>query len=64
MDQQQQQHHHGIADDHHPIAAASYGFYSAEQDPSYNLAYNPQMGPYQVVQHTGPQTRGFSTITY
>ncbi|KAF8899179.1 hypothetical protein BD779DRAFT_1666896 [Infundibulicybe gibba] len=58
MDQQQQ--HHGIPDDHNPIPTSSYGFYPTEQDPSFTLPYNPQMSPYQVVQHNGPQTRQLS----
>jgi hypothetical protein len=47
---QQQQHQH-IQDDHNNpnLGAASYAFYQTDQDPSYALAYPPQMSPYQVV---------------
>ncbi|KAF8963866.1 hypothetical protein BDZ97DRAFT_1661112 [Flammula alnicola] len=31
----------------------SYQFYQAEQDPAYNMAYNPAMGSYPAMQHTG-----------
>lgn len=51
MDQQQ---HHPLGDDHSPIAPPY--FYTQEQDPSYNISYNPQMGSYSVPQHA-PQPR-------
>ncbi|KAH7907034.1 hypothetical protein BJ138DRAFT_1117045 [Hygrophoropsis aurantiaca] len=63
MDQHQHQHQHQhIPDDHSSnIPTGPYGYYPAEQDPSYSLAYN-QMQPYQVVQHQhpGPSPRHLS----
>ena len=53
MDQQQ---HHPLGDDHSPIAPPY--FYTQEQDPSYNISYNPQMGSYSVPQHA-PQPRAY-----
>ncbi|KAJ3507422.1 hypothetical protein NLJ89_g6313 [Agrocybe chaxingu] len=47
-----------MADDNNPInAQASYNFYPQEQDPAYNMSYNPAMGPYPGMQHA-PATRG------
>ncbi|KAF8140667.1 hypothetical protein EV363DRAFT_1393563 [Boletus edulis] len=45
MDQHQPQHNHHIPDDHNPNLAhpGPYGYYSAEHESSYSLAYNNQL---------------------
>jgi len=52
---QQQQSPHQLPGDQDPnLTAPPYGYYSPDQDPSYTLAYNAPMAPYQVVPHPGP----------
>ncbi|KAF7971258.1 hypothetical protein HWV62_21590 [Athelia sp. TMB] len=64
--QQHQQQNNNSFHQHLPVdedmaGAPPYGFFQ-EQEPSYNMGYNPDMQPYQQqqVMHPGVPPRGFS----